>query len=89
MSSCGNLIAEYAQAANLGERIEKAVMIKNLSRLISDEIRTNNVKKLWPTTPEDILNDTSMKNANLYNLIGLIIDPNARFSNDGFVKPRA
>ena len=32
------------------------------------------------------LNDTSMKNTNLYNLIGWIIDANARFSNDGFVK---
>ena len=27
-----------------------------------------------------------MKNANLYNLIGWKIDPNALFSNDGFVK---
>ena len=26
-----------------------------------------------------------MKNANFYNLIGWIIDPNAQFSNDGFV----
>ena len=26
------------------------------------------------------------KNANLYNLIGWIIDPNARFSKDGYVK---
>ena len=54
--------------------------------MIRDEIRTNNVKKPWPPTPQDILNDTSMENANLYNLIGWIIDPNARFSNDGFVK---
>ena len=77
MSSCDNLIAECVQAANLGEGIEKAVMIKNLSHLISDEIRTNNVKKPWPLTSQDILNDTSMENANLYNLIGWIIDPNA------------
>ena len=55
------LIAECAQATNLGEGIEKAVMIKNLSGLISDEIRTNNVKKPWPSTPQDILNDTSME----------------------------
>ena len=41
MSSCDSLIAEYVQAANLGKWIEKAVM----SRLISYEIRTNNVKK--------------------------------------------
>ena len=61
-------------------------MIKNLSRLISDEFRRNNVKKPWPLTPQDILNDTSMKNANLYNLIGWIIDPNVPFSNDGFIK---
>ena len=74
------------QGANLGEEIEKAVMIKNLSCLISDEIRKNNVKKTWPSTPKDILNDTSMQNANLYNLIVWIIDPNAQFSNDGFVK---
>ena len=86
MSSCDKLIAEYVQAANLGERIKKAVMIKSLSRLISDEIRANNLKKLWPPTPQDTLNDTSMKNANLYNLIGSIIDLNTRFNNDGFVK---
>ena len=55
------LIAECAQAANLGEGIEKAVMIKNLSRLINDEIRTNNAKKPWPPTPQDILNDTSIE----------------------------
>ena len=85
MSSCDNLI-ECVQTANLGEEIKKAVMIKNLSGLISDEIRTNNVKKPWPPTPQNILNDTSMENANLYNLIGWITDPNARFSNDGFVK---
>ena len=69
---------------HLGEGIKKTV-IKYLSSLKIDEIRTNNVKKLWPPTPQDILNDTSMKNANLYNLIGWIIDPNARFSNDRFV----
>ena len=44
MSSCDNLTEECVQAANLEEGIEKAVMIKNLSRLISDEIWTNNVK---------------------------------------------
>ena len=43
-------------------------------------------KKTWPPTPQDFLNDTSMKNANLNNLIGWITDPNARFSSDGFVK---
>ena len=44
------------------------------------------MKKPWPSTPQVILNDPSMKNTNLYNLISWIIDPNASFSNDGFVK---
>ena len=44
MSSSDKLIVECVQAANLGEGIEKTVLTKNLSRLISDEIRTN-VKK--------------------------------------------
>ena len=44
-------------ASNLGEGIDKAVMMKNVSRLISDEIWTNNVKNLWPPTPQDTLND--------------------------------
>ena len=38
MPSCDNPIAECVQTTNLGEGIEKAVMIKNLSHLISDEI---------------------------------------------------
>ena len=37
-------------------------------------------------TLEVILNDTSMKNAHLYNLIRCITDPIAPFSNDGFVR---
>ena len=60
------------QAANLGEEIEKAVMVKNLSHLISDENRTNNVKKRCLPTPKDILNNTSMKNVNFYNIIGWV-----------------
>ena len=38
MPSCDKPTAECVQAANLGEGIEKAVMMKNLSRLICDEI---------------------------------------------------
>ena len=86
LSSCDKLTVECVQAANLVEGIEKAVMMKNLSRLLSYEIRTNNLKKPWLPTPQDILNDTFMKNTNLYNLIGWIIDPNASFSYHGFVK---
>ena len=37
-------------------------------------------------TLEVILYDTSMKNANLYNLVRCMIDPIAPFSNDRFVK---
>ena len=46
MPSCDKPIAECVQATNLGEGIEKAVMIKNLSHLISDEIWTNNLKNV-------------------------------------------
>ena len=38
MPSCDKPAAVCVQAANLGEGIEKAVIMKNLSRLISDEI---------------------------------------------------
>ena len=38
-------------------------MMKNLSRLLSDEIRTNNVTNPWPPTPQDILNDIPWKMA--------------------------
>ena len=38
MPYCDKPIAECVQATNLGEGMEKAVMIKNLSHLISDEI---------------------------------------------------
>ena len=38
MPSCDKPIAECVQAASLGEGMEKAVMIENLSRLIGDEI---------------------------------------------------
>ena len=38
MSSCNKPIAGLVQDTNLGEGTEKAVMIKNLSRLICDEI---------------------------------------------------
>ena len=61
-------------------------MIKNLLCLISDKIRTNNVKKPWSPTPQGILNETSMKNANLYNLRGWIIVSNARLINEGYIK---
>ena len=50
------------------------------------KFKQTNVKKTWPPTPQDILINTSVRNANLYNLIGWIIDPNARFSKDGFLK---
>ena len=36
--------------------------------------------------PQDFLNDNSMKNTKLFNLLGWITDPNAPISNDGFVK---
>ena len=71
--------------ANLGEGIEKSVMIKNLSRLISYKIWTN-VKNQWPPTPQDIFSDNSMKNTNLNNLLRWIIDHNGSFMNNGFVK---
>ena len=86
MPSCDKPTAECVQAANLGEGIEKAVMMKNLSRLICDEIWTKNVKNLWPPTLQDILNDNSMKNTNFYNLLRWIIDPNVPFSNNVFLK---
>ena len=47
------------------EGIEKVVMKKNLLCLTSDEIRMNNVKKPWPPTPHNILNNTSIKNTSL------------------------
>ena len=39
-------------------------------RLISVEIWIKNVKNLWLHTPKDILNGNSMRNTNLYNLLG-------------------
>ena len=36
--------------------------------------------------PQDFLNNNSMKNTKLFNLLGWITDPNAPISNDGFVK---
>ena len=62
-------------------------MIKNLSHLISGEIRTNNIKNPWLPTPQDILNGTSMENTNICYPVGWIIDPKPPFSNDGLVKP--
>ena len=38
MCSCEKPTAECVQASNLGDGIEQAVMMKNVSRLISDEI---------------------------------------------------
>ena len=60
MCSCEKPTAECVQARNLGDGIEQAVMMKNVSRLISDEISTNNVKNLWPPIPQDTLNDNSI-----------------------------
>ena len=50
MGSCDKSIAKCVEVANLVEGIEKAVMIKNLSRLSQ-----------WPLTPQAILNDSQMK----------------------------
>ena len=36
---------------------------------------------MWSSTPQNILIDKSMENANIYNLL-----PNAPFSSDGFIK---
>ena len=45
MSSCDKPIAECVLATSLGEDNEKAVIIKNLSLLISHDIWINNVKR--------------------------------------------
>ena len=50
MSSCEKLIAEFVQVANLGESIEKAVIIKNVSRSINDLNKRNIHKKFEQTT---------------------------------------
>ena len=60
MCSCEKPTAECVPGSNLGDGIEQEVMMKNVSRLISDEISTNNVKNLWPPIPEDTLNDNSI-----------------------------
>ena len=60
MSFCNKPIAECVQAANLGDGIEKAVMIKNLSRF-NKWWNLNKQCKKRPPTPLDISNNNCME----------------------------
>ena len=67
-------------SAVTGNGIETSLMLKNLARRISNQIKSR-PKNPWPPTPQQIIQSEDDVNMNLYNFLALVASPYSTIDN--------
>ena len=84
------LISDCINAAKHGQGIEQFITIRNVGKMISESIQLGNTnkEKLWPPTPQDVIEHSFDENCTslLYNLLAWIVEPHSSYGEDGTVK---
>lgn len=89
LAKSDRIMSDCLEAMSNSTGIEESISVKNIGRMIGRSIVSANKEKekLWPPTPQDIINsDLSPSSDLLYNLIGWIVHPDASYGKDGIVK---
>ena len=81
-----NVTADCINSINTEGSIGDNVLMRNAAKMIHRKLREKKVKRNWPPTPQDLMQNEMFCNSDLYNLIAWIVDPNAPLGKEGLVK---
>ena len=81
-----SLTPDFLEAAADGFGLSKTAVFRSAARRLHHALSKKQVKRKWPPTPQDILEDKDPFDADTYNFLAWIVDPHAPIGENGLAK---